>query len=129
METEEEKEIDKELDDIIGEMPIEEKKQKIREKRQQLHEPIGPEKPSKGPIDYIKSKRKGIIIVIAVIALLLIGTLLFGPLTCDGQQDSNKTCDSGDQISFSTIKQQIITKGYAEIGGEGVTMKVSPYTG
>ncbi len=109
-----------EIEDILNESPIED---------------IPKSKPQLKTYDLkkkLKRPKKKTIIIIGVILVILIGGFA---LVSNGGDDSNNTettsnTETTNNISLvDSIKQQIIEKGYAEIGEGNSKMILAPYIG
>jgi len=95
------------INKILKEFPLEEKKKKITLKKK---------------IPKIKSKKRVIISIGIIIAIIILGLIMI-PNSC--KCEVCDLCSKG--IDVSQIKQQIIDKGYAEITDGNNILKLSPY--
>lgn len=86
-------------------------------------EPINPEpiKPKPG------KKKLNMMIPVSIILALIIIVALFITQSCDCPTDV-VDLDSAETLAVS-IKDQIITQGYAEVIVNNMTLKLAPYTG
>jgi len=72
-----------------------------------------------------KVSRKNLMIGAGVIVVLIILGIILFPGSCESE-----ICDlCAQEVSVDTIKQQIITQGYASINDGANVLKLSPYTG
>jgi len=104
-----------EIDKIITELPIEDKKPKKETGK----------KPNLSKV----FKNKIILYGSIGIGLVLLSLFLFTSSSCNCPIIENTTevsCPDGS-ISFDLIREQIINKGYAEITDGSSTIKLSPY--
>ena len=72
----------------------------------------------------LASKKKLIIGIGVVVLIILIGFIL---ISSTNECEVCNVCTQ--KISIETIKQQIITKGYAELNDGPNILRLSPYTG
>jgi len=121
-----------EIDDIIKELPIENNVKKSSIKNEGIMNKPKRNKPKFSQIFSNKIvKYSSIIIIIG----LIIGLFLLIPSSdcactvVENVTNTNNIVCPTELISFDSIKQQVITKGYAEITKDGYTIKLSPYIG
>lgn len=154
--------LDKEIDNILGEFPVESPKKKntnttqeqpteeskkekkivlknkfnFLKKKQKTNVPKPPvdEKPIKPnePVKIVKllkpvKKKFNIFIPITIILALLIIVAVFITMSCDCPEPIMDV-DSASVLAIS-IKDQIITNGYAEVVVGDIILKLAPYTG
>ena len=101
----------KEIENILNEIPLMEDPKS----KQQLK--------TKGPKKKLRLPKKKTIIIIGVILVILIGGFV---LVSNGDDTSNTETTSNTNL-IDLIKQQIIEKGYAEIGEGDSKMTLAPY--
>ena len=112
-----------EIDDILNEIPIENKKP---EKKQKSKKELIKKKP-------ISSNKKKYSLIAFLMGLFIIGIILFllfsfflNDCTCENIVNNIITPVDG-YISFDLIKEQITKQGYIEITKDEVTLKLAPY--
>lgn len=115
-----------EMDNIIKELPIVNKPKRNKPKR---NKPKG----NKPKFSQIFSNKIVKYVSMIIIIGLIIGLFFLIPSSADCsctavENVTNVVCPT-ESISFESIKQQIITRGYAEITEGGLTIKLSPYIG
>ena len=122
MDTRKRKTEDDEIKDILTEFPVNELGQKVQTYGK-----------SKKPNTFKNKFKKLNIKAIGGIILsliLIIGFFMYVDLPQDDSEEVYETKDvCVQEISLGDIKQQIITKGYANIKDGNTVLKLSPYTG
>ena len=110
------KDMDKEIEDILKETPLENKSNSKANLK------------TKSPGKKRRFPKKKTILIIGVMIIVIGGFILLSN-PCE-VCDICETCkECVQEISMENLKQQIINKGYAEIGKGTDILKLSPYNG
>jgi len=109
------KDIDKEIDNILSETPLEEPKSK-------------PQLKTKVSRKKLRISKKKIILTVAVILFIVGAYFILIQKPCEPCNCDNETITTISNEDFiNSLKQQIIDKGYAEINDGASIIKLSPY--
>jgi len=143
-------ELDKDVDNILDEFPIETPKvnlvnkqmptKKTKKKFKLFGKKLKVEVPKESPeqtkpFEFKPKPKKqnfgGTFWPVLVIMVLLLGIAVWITMSCNCEvpvTDVNAITEATNNL-ISSMQNQIIAQGYAEVVSDGITLKLAPYTG
>ena len=115
------KDINTEIEDILRETPlVESSKKKLKGNIKTPSDKTAPRKKS-------KISKKKVIWIGAIVIVVIWGTIMLIPDSVDCEYEIT---DITKNTAFvNSVREQILNKGYADIGEGDLAMRVSPYLG